>query len=95
MTTDPKSIVSCLETLNTLAPSLTGKNDVANEDGRTKFVETAEKLAIAARYPVENIFFAVTRIILPRIACSLDLLPSSRLPMAPPSVLANSRRQKC
>lgn len=76
MTTDPKRIVSCLETLNTLAPSLTGKNDVANEDVRTQFVETAEKLAIAARYPDENIFFAVTRITQNaaiRIACSLDL----------------------
>lgn len=76
MTTDPKGIVSCLEKLNTLAPSLTGENDVASEDMRPQFVETAEKLAIAARWPDENIFFAVTRITQNaaiRIACSLDL----------------------
>ena len=76
MTTDTKGTVALLEELNKLAKPLNANNGFTDEDTRTQFVEAAEKLAIAARYPDENIFFAVTRITQNaaiRIACSLNI----------------------
>lgn len=76
MTTDPKGTVALLKRLNTLAKSLTVNSGFAEENARTQFVQTSEQLAIAARYPDENIFFAVTRITQNaaiRVACSLNI----------------------
>ena len=76
MTTDPKGIASSLEKLNALAKGWTVNKGFVDEVTRTRFFEAAEKLAIAARYPDENIFFAVTRITQNaaiRIACSLNI----------------------
>lgn len=77
-TTDPKSFVALLKKINTLAAqsSVTKDGSFADEDTRTQLVSAAEQLAIAARYPDENIFFAVTRITQNaaiRIACALNI----------------------
>lgn len=78
-TIDAEVTLSLLEKLNTLAKPLKTGNGFEDENSRTQFVETAEKLAIAARYPDENIFFAVTRITQDaaiRMACSLNIFAS-------------------
>lgn len=76
MTTGYWEILPLLETINTIAASVNGSDGFSNEETRERFVDAAERLAIAARYPDENIFFAVTRITenaAIRMACSLDI----------------------
>lgn len=76
MITDSQATARQLESLNSLAKTFTVENGFADEETRTKFVDAAEKLAIAARWPDENIFFAVTRTTQNaaiRIACELNI----------------------
>ncbi|MCJ1251523.1 hypothetical protein MMC30_008758 [Trapelia coarctata] len=62
MTGDPKRTLSLLEELSSLSKSLDTSNGFKDDATRTQFVQAAEKLAIAARRPDENIFFLITRI---------------------------------
>lgn len=76
MTTNPKFVVPLLEQMNTLAKALAIDNGFVDENSRVKFIEAAEKLAIAARYHDENVFFVVTKIMQAaaiRTACSLNI----------------------
>ncbi|KAB8068436.1 O-methyltransferase-domain-containing protein [Aspergillus leporis] len=84
MTTDPQATVSHLETLNRLSKAFTEEDGFASEETRAQFITAAENLAISARYPDENIFFAVTRTTQNaaiRIACSLNIF--AVVPSAP------------
>lgn len=82
MTGDPKHILHLLGNLSSLSKSFTPSYGFEDEITRAEFVQTVEKLAIAARNPGENIFFSATRITqnsVIRCAISLkifDIVPS-------------------
>jgi hypothetical protein len=76
MTATPATLSALVGEITTLGESFQTANGFASQDIRTKLVEAAEKLAIAARYPDENVFFAVTRTTQNaciRIACALNI----------------------
>lgn len=62
MTGDPKRTLALLEEISSLSKSFDTSNGFKDDATRTQFVQAAEKLAITARRPDENIIFLITRI---------------------------------
>jgi hypothetical protein len=76
MTAQPSTLLSLVQNITNLGETFRTANGFANQETRSQLIETAEKLAIAARYPDENVFFAVTRTTQNaaiRIACALNI----------------------
>lgn len=76
MTSSPATLLSLVDDISKLGSAFQSANGFANEETRNKLVDAAEKLAIAARYPDENIFHAITRTTqnaATRVACALDI----------------------
>jgi hypothetical protein len=76
MTAQPSALLSLVQNITNLGETFRTANGFANQETRSQLIDTAEKLAIAARYPDENVFFAVTRTTQNAaicIACALNI----------------------
>ncbi|KAF2691147.1 S-adenosyl-L-methionine-dependent methyltransferase [Lentithecium fluviatile CBS 122367] len=83
MTAQPSTLLALVRDITDLGETFHTANGFAHQETRSQLIDAAERLAIAARYPDENIFFAVTRTTQNaaiRIACALNVfavVPSS------------------
>jgi hypothetical protein len=76
MTAQPSTLLSLVQKIGNLGDTFKTANGFAHQETRSQLIDAAEKLAIAARYPDENVFFAVTRTTQNasiRIACALNI----------------------
>lgn len=84
MTAQPSTLLALVQQITDLGGTFRAANGFAHQETRSQLIDAAEKLAIAARYPDENVFFAVTRTTQNaaiRIACALNIfavVPASR-----------------
>ncbi|KAF2844841.1 S-adenosyl-L-methionine-dependent methyltransferase [Plenodomus tracheiphilus IPT5] len=96
MTAPPSTLLSLVQKITNLGDTFQTANGFAHQETRSRLIDAAEKLAIAARYPDENVFFAVTRTTQNasiRIACALNIFvvvpladPRAELPLKSISV---------
>ncbi|KNG44545.1 Winged helix-turn-helix DNA-binding domain-containing protein [Stemphylium lycopersici] len=95
MTAQPSTLLSLVQEIANIGDTFKTANGYASQETRSRLIDSAERLAIAARYPDENVFFAVTRTTQNasiRIACALNIfavVPSNDLRAeAPPASIS-------
>src|SRR5437016_379794 len=82
MPIEPSSILPLVQELSSLTKDYTAVNGFSDNATQERFVQAAEKLAIAARESEENVYFTATRIAQnAAIRCAISLGVFDIIPM--------------